>query len=135
MVRRTHGASKRAVPPAQRIADGMGAMHTGPGDVTGCRAGHRHHGCGDGPEHAAGRDLAAGHTVGQKTVWLDEVGASTNLKLVANSWVQIVNVAAGESAGLRMDLAHAAAERFRRATDLGHNGDMAAAHFASFGTP
>ena len=36
-------------------------------------------------------------------VWLDEVGASTKLKLVANSRVQIVNVAA--------------------------------AHFASFGTP
>ena len=92
-----HGASKRAVPQAQRIADGMGAMHTGPGDVTGLRAGHRHHGCGDGPEHAAG------HAVGQKIVWLDEVGASTKLKLVANSRVQIVNVAA--------------------------------AHFASFGTP
>ena len=42
-------------------------------------------------------------TVGQKIVWLDEVGGSTKLKLVANSRVQIVNVAA--------------------------------AHFASFGTP
>ena len=133
--------------------------------------------------------------VGRKTVWLDEVGAATRLKLVTNSWVTALNVAAGESvalaralgvdpedfleavaggltdspylhmkaraildedftpsfsvtlagkdarlikeagetAGLRMDVASAAAERFGRAAALGHgDDDMAAAYFASF---
>jgi 3-hydroxyisobutyrate dehydrogenase len=135
--------------------------------------------------------------IGQQTVWLDEVGAGTRLKLVANSWVEILNVAAGETialaqglgvdpqdfldtvaggpvdspylhakarailtgdytpafsvdgaasvseliiaagegAGLRMDLARAAAERFGRAIEQGRGGDdMAAAYFASFGS-
>ena len=133
--------------------------------------------------------------VGRKTVWLDEVGAATRLKLVANSWIAALNVAvgetvalaealdvapetfleairggladsaylhlkaraiidddytpsfsvalagkdarlikeAGEAAGLRMDVATAAAERFARAAELGHGeDDMAAAYFASF---
>jgi 3-hydroxyisobutyrate dehydrogenase len=135
--------------------------------------------------------------IGRQTVWLDEVGAGTRLKLVANSWVEILNVAAGETialaqglgvdpqdfldtvaggpvdspylhakarailsgdytpafsvdgaasvseliiaagegAGLRMDLARAAAERFGRAIEQGRGGDdMAAAYFASFGS-
>lgn len=42
-------------------------------------------------------------------------------------------VAAGERAGVRMDLAAAGAERFRRAASLGHaDEDMAASYFASF---
>ena len=134
--------------------------------------------------------------IGRKTVWLDEVGAATRLKLVANSWIAALNVAtgesvalaralgvdpeaflevvagglsdspylhmkarailnedytpnftvalagkdarlikeAGEAAGLHMDVASAAADRFGRAADLGHGDeDMAAAYFASFG--
>jgi len=133
--------------------------------------------------------------VGRTTVWLDEVGAATRLKLVTNSWIAALNVAAGESialaralgvdpeafleavaggltdspylhmkaraildedytpsfsvtlagkdarlikeageaAGLHMDVASAAAERFGRAAALGHgDDDMAAAYFASF---
>ena len=133
--------------------------------------------------------------VGRQTVWLDEVGAATRLKLVANSWIAALNVAvgetvalaealdvapetfleairggladsaylhlkaraiidddytpsfsvalagkdarlikeAGEAAGLQMDVATAAAERFARAAELGHGeDDMAAAYFASF---
>ena len=133
--------------------------------------------------------------VGRTTVWLDEVGAATRLKLVANSWITALNVAvgetvalaealdvapeafleavrggladspylhlkaraiidddytpsfsvalagkdarlikeAGESAGLRMHVATAAAERFARAAESGHaEDDMAAAYFASF---
>jgi 3-hydroxyisobutyrate dehydrogenase len=133
--------------------------------------------------------------VGRTTAWLDEVGAATRLKLVANSWITALNVAvgetlalaealdvapeaflaainggladsaylhmkaraiiddnytpsfsvamagkdarlikeAGEAAGLRMDVAAAAAERFARAVALGHSeDDMAAAYFASF---
>jgi 3-hydroxyisobutyrate dehydrogenase len=133
--------------------------------------------------------------VGRATVWLDEVGAATRLKLVANSWITALNVAvgetlalaealdvapeaflaaikggladsaylhmkaraiiddnytpsfsvamagkdarlikeAGDAAGLRMDVAAAAAERFARAVALGHSeDDMAAAYFASF---
>ncbi|HEY2238929.1 MAG TPA: NAD(P)-dependent oxidoreductase [Streptosporangiaceae bacterium] len=43
-------------------------------------------------------------------------------------------VAAGEDAGLNMDVTAAAGARFARATALGHGGDdMAAAFFASFG--
>ncbi len=135
------------------------------------------------------------NAVGRKTVWLDEVGAATRLKLVANSWITALNVAvgesvalaealdvapetfleavqggladsaylhlkaraiidddytpsfsvalagkdarlikeAGEAAGLRMDVATAAAERLARAAELGHaEDDMAAAYFASF---
>lgn len=123
------------------------------------------------------------------------MGAATRLKLVANSWIAALNVAAGESvalaralgvdpeaflevvagglsdspylhmkaraileedytpnftvalagkdarlikeageaAGLHMDVASAAADRFGRAADLGHGDeDMAAAYFASF---
>jgi 3-hydroxyisobutyrate dehydrogenase len=42
-------------------------------------------------------------------------------------------VAAGERNGVRMDLAAAGAERFRRAAEQGHGGDdMAASYFASF---
>jgi len=137
--------------------------------------------------------------IGRKTVWQDEVGAATRLKLVTNSWIAALNVAAGETvalaralgvdpeaflesvagglsdspylhmkaraildedytpnfsvalagkdarlikeageaAGLHMDVASAAAERFGRAAALGHgDDDMAAAYFASFdGTP
>ena len=139
------------------------------------------------------------NAVGRTTVWLDEVGAATRLKLVTNSWIAALTVAAGESvalaralgvdpeafleavaggladspylhlkaraildgdytpsfsvalagkdarlikeageaAGLHMDVASAAAERFGRAAALGHGeDDMAAAYFASFdGTP
>jgi 3-hydroxyisobutyrate dehydrogenase len=133
--------------------------------------------------------------IGQKTVWLDGVGAATRLKLVANSWVLALTSAIGESlalarglgvdpdlflqavsggpldcpylhvkadailggdftpsfsvslaekdtrlileagqtAGLRMDVTSAAAERFRRAAAAGHAAeDMAAGYFASF---
>ncbi|MFF4405909.1 NAD(P)-dependent oxidoreductase [Streptomyces sp. NPDC001404] len=42
-------------------------------------------------------------------------------------------VAAGEAAGVRLDVAAAGAERFRRATEQGHGDeDMAASYFASF---
>jgi 3-hydroxyisobutyrate dehydrogenase len=42
-------------------------------------------------------------------------------------------VAAGEAAGVRLDLAAAGAERFRRAEEKGHGDeDMAASYFASF---
>jgi 3-hydroxyisobutyrate dehydrogenase len=42
-------------------------------------------------------------------------------------------MAAGERAGVRLDLAAAGAERFRRAEEQGHGGDdMAATYFASF---
>ncbi|MEV6669873.1 NAD(P)-dependent oxidoreductase [Streptomyces sp. NPDC051162] len=42
-------------------------------------------------------------------------------------------VAAGERAGVRLDVAAAGAERFRRATEQGHGDeDMAASYFASF---
>jgi 3-hydroxyisobutyrate dehydrogenase len=134
--------------------------------------------------------------IGRVTIWLDEVGAGTRLKLVASSWVAAVTaatgetlalarglgtdpqaflaavrggpldcgylqakagailagdytpdfttrlaaeataliVAAGEDAGLNMDVTAAAGARFARATALGHGGDdMAAAFFASFG--
>jgi 3-hydroxyisobutyrate dehydrogenase len=41
---------------------------------------------------------------------------------------------AGRAAGIRLDVAPAVAERFRRAADLGHaDEDMAATYFASFG--
>ena len=51
-------------------------------------------------------------------------GAGKDLRLI---------VAAGEAAGLRMDVAAAGAERFRRAAEQGHGGeDMAAGYFASF---
>lgn len=51
-------------------------------------------------------------------------GAEKDLRLI---------VAAAESAGIRLDLAAAGVERFRRAAELGHDGeDMAAAYFASF---
>ncbi|BBH65234.1 dehydrogenase [Actinoplanes sp. OR16] len=44
-------------------------------------------------------------------------------------------VAAGESHGVRMDVAAAGAERFRRAAELGHGDeDMAASYHASFGS-
>ena len=40
---------------------------------------------------------------------------------------------AGRAAGIRLDVAPAVAERFRRAADLGHaDEDMAATYFASF---
>jgi 3-hydroxyisobutyrate dehydrogenase len=38
--------------------------------------------------------------VGRTTVWLDEVGAATRLKLVTHSWIAALNVAAGESVAL-----------------------------------
>ena len=38
--------------------------------------------------------------IGRKTVWQDEVGAATLLKLVTNSWIAALNVAAGESVAL-----------------------------------
>ncbi|NLU71647.1 NAD(P)-dependent oxidoreductase [Streptomyces sp. HNM0575] len=42
-------------------------------------------------------------------------------------------IAAGEEAGVRMDVAAAGAERFRRAAELGHaDEDMAASYYASF---
>ena len=51
-------------------------------------------------------------------------GAHKDLRLI---------VEAGERAGLRLDLAAAGAERFRRAAEQGHGGeDMAATYFASF---
>ncbi|BBA97213.1 putative dehydrogenase [Actinacidiphila reveromycinica] len=51
-------------------------------------------------------------------------GAWKDLRLIAD---------AGERHGVRLDLAAAGAERFRRATEQGHGGkDMAANYFASF---
>jgi 3-hydroxyisobutyrate dehydrogenase len=51
-------------------------------------------------------------------------GAAKDLRLI---------VTAGEAAGVRMDVAAAGAERFRRAAEQGHGGeDMAAGYFASF---
>jgi 3-hydroxyisobutyrate dehydrogenase len=45
-------------------------------------------------------------------------------------------VQAAETAGLYLDVASAAAERLRRAAELGHGEeDMAAAYFASFSGP
>jgi 3-hydroxyisobutyrate dehydrogenase len=45
-------------------------------------------------------------------------------------------VAAGESVGVRLDVAAAGAERFRRATEQGHgDDDMAASYFASHTPP
>jgi 3-hydroxyisobutyrate dehydrogenase len=45
-------------------------------------------------------------------------------------------VAAGEGAGVRLDLAAAGTERFRRAIDQGHgHEDMAASYYASFAGP
>ncbi|MDT0346254.1 NAD(P)-dependent oxidoreductase [Streptomyces litchfieldiae] len=42
-------------------------------------------------------------------------------------------VAAGDAAGVRLDVAAAGAERFRRAAELGHGGeDMVASYYASF---
>ena len=38
--------------------------------------------------------------IGRTTVWLDEVGAATRLKLVANSWITALNVAVGETVAL-----------------------------------
>ncbi len=38
--------------------------------------------------------------IGTKTIWLDEVGAATRLKLVTNSWIAALTVAAGESVAL-----------------------------------
>jgi 3-hydroxyisobutyrate dehydrogenase len=42
--------------------------------------------------------------IGQKTVWLDEVGTATRLKLVANSWVVALTNAIGESVALARGL-------------------------------
>jgi 3-hydroxyisobutyrate dehydrogenase len=42
--------------------------------------------------------------VGRKNVWLEEVGAATRLKLVLNSWIAALNVAAGESVALAQAL-------------------------------
>ena len=42
--------------------------------------------------------------VGQQTIWLDRVGEGTRLKLVANSWVEVLNVAAGETIALARGL-------------------------------
>jgi 3-hydroxyisobutyrate dehydrogenase len=53
---------------------------------------------------------------------------------VEGAWKDLrLIVAAGERNGVRMDLAAAGAERFRRAAEYGHGGaDMAASYFASF---
>jgi 3-hydroxyisobutyrate dehydrogenase len=42
--------------------------------------------------------------IGQKTMWLDEVGAATRLKLVANSWVLALTNAVGEAVALARGL-------------------------------
>jgi 3-hydroxyisobutyrate dehydrogenase len=42
--------------------------------------------------------------IGQKTVWLNKPGAGTRLKLVTNSWVQALTVAAGETVALAQGL-------------------------------
>ena len=42
--------------------------------------------------------------VAQQTIWLDRVGEGTRLKLVANSWVEVLNVAAGETIALARGL-------------------------------
>jgi 3-hydroxyisobutyrate dehydrogenase len=150
----------------------------------------------DGPDRVRAEVQPVFDAIGHTTIWLDEVGAGTRLKLVASSWVAAVTaaagetlalarglgtdpqaflaavrggpldcgylqakadailandytpdfttrlaaeataliVAAGEDAGLNMDVTAAAGARFARATALGHGGqDMAAAFFASFG--
>jgi len=61
-----------------------------------------------GPERdvEAGRERARPvfEAVGQQTIWLDTVGDGTRLKLVANSWVEVLNVAAGETIALARGL-------------------------------
>jgi 3-hydroxyisobutyrate dehydrogenase len=42
--------------------------------------------------------------IGRATIWLDEVGAGTRLKLVAGSWVAAVTAAAGETLALARGL-------------------------------
>ena len=37
--------------------------------------------------------------IGTKTIWLDEVGAATRLKLVTNGWIAALTVAAGPPGG------------------------------------
>jgi 3-hydroxyisobutyrate dehydrogenase len=148
-----------------------------------------------GSENIRERVRPVFEAIGQRTMWLDQVGQATRLKLVANNWVMALTngvaeslalarglgvapeafleavsggaldcpylhvkaraivgndftpsfsvalaskdagliAEAGEAAGLRLDGASAVAERFRRATALGHGeDDMAAVYFASF---
>jgi 3-hydroxyisobutyrate dehydrogenase len=42
--------------------------------------------------------------IGQKTIWLDEVGAATRLKLVVNSWILTLTNGAGEALALAQGL-------------------------------
>ena len=70
------------------------------------------------------RAKAAAIRAGDYTPNFSVEGAWKDLRLI---------VAAGERNGVRLDLAEAGAERFRRASEQGHAGDdMAASYFASF---
>lgn len=63
----------------------------------------------------------------------DDFTPSFALTLAAKDTSLVLDAARG--AGVRMDLAEAAAQRFRRAAEQGHGSDdMAAAYFASFDT-
>lgn len=51
-------------------------------------------------EHARRQSSPVFDAIGRETVWLEEVGAATRLKLVANTWVAAVTAAAGEALAL-----------------------------------
>ncbi|HYZ56913.1 MAG TPA: NAD(P)-dependent oxidoreductase [Streptosporangiaceae bacterium] len=61
-------------------------------------------GPGEASESIRERVRPVFEAIGQKTVWLPEVGAATRLKLVANSWVLALTNAVGEAVALARGL-------------------------------
>ncbi|WP_046468806.1 NAD(P)-dependent oxidoreductase [Allosalinactinospora lopnorensis] len=57
-----------------------------------------------GPADARDRAAPVFDAVGARTVWFDDVGAATRLKLVANSWVLALTSATGEALALARGL-------------------------------
>ena len=61
-----------------------------------------------GPDHDRERARQQASVVfdaiGRQTIWLDEAGAATRLKLVANTWVMAVTAATGETLALARGL-------------------------------
>jgi 3-hydroxyisobutyrate dehydrogenase len=53
-----------------------------------------------GPEELRPRVQPVFDAIGQRTMWVGEVGAASRLKLVANSWVLAVTTAVGEAMAL-----------------------------------
>jgi 3-hydroxyisobutyrate dehydrogenase len=53
-----------------------------------------------GPEELRQRVQPVFDAIGQRTMWVGEVGAASRLKLVANSWVLAVTTAVGEAMAL-----------------------------------